>query len=232
MRIPTNRYLVKIDSRVNDTFEAPGGMKFFRALNLGNVQWYKNTRGRVLLSPDGFSGTFPTKCTYRIYGQRKLIYYDRFYGDILPGDEVYFNYLAIRDGYKLDSAKLEFLIGADDINAYVRGGVMYAQTGRCIFSSITKAEWEEATGNVKESSIIIPDYVKQVSFKQAGRVVAVGKNWKGFANPEMKVGDIVVHDGKRIDWLDENKKLGSLYYNDINLILKHEPQREDFAGDQ
>lgn len=230
MRIPTNRYLVKVDSKVNHTVTGPQGMKFFRALNIGNVEWYKNTFGKVLLVPENFTSTFPTKCTYKADGENRLIFYDKFYHDIQPGDGVYFNYHALKNARQLDPGKLEYVIGADDINAFVRDGEMFAQAGRCIFTPITEKEWEERTGNERKSSIIIPDWIKQVSFKQAGKVVAVGKEWKGWKDNGIEKGDIVIHTGKRVDWLDENKKLGSLYYVDINCILKNEPYREDASA--
>ena len=206
MRVIANYYLVRVKSTVNETYETESGLKLHRDLTLGNKEWYKVTVGEVVAVPEKFTEGLWTKCSYKWDGKNHLVMHDQFDCDIRVGDKVHFSYLAVQEKMRPVSAKLEYLIAADDIYAYERDGEFYAQQGRIIVTPITSEVFDEVTGNKKDTSLIIPDTVTQVEVNNVSRVIACGKPFLGFTMVDIQPGDHVVHKAGVGDWLDENKK--------------------------
>ena len=220
MKIPTNKYLIEVESTVNDTFTTENGTKFYRDLTLDNTEWYKKTEGTVLAVPEKFSDTptRPTRCTVRRFGKRKVIGHGAMQKCVKAGDKVWFNYLALTerskfftDGMKADT--LQYLIYGDDIQAYERDGNLYANTGRCILSPVE----EEVKMKTK---LIIPRSYRVKKSMSMAKVLAVGKPFKGYNKSGIKKGDVVVYNKEEGDWLDENQTMLSVYHTSIHLIVR------------
>lgn len=220
MRIPTNKYLIEVESSMADYIVTDQGNKFYKHVGLGNKEWHRQTTGIVKAVPEKFSDTpsRPTRCTYKEYGKTRMIHHGAMQKGIKEGDKVWFNYLGCTqnnrfwmDGMSGDA--ICYMMYADDIHAYERNGKMYANTGRCILSPIEEEEKVETT-------LIIPRSYKVKKSMDMAKVVAVGKPWKGFAKTGIKKGDVVVYAKEEGDWFTEDKKLLMVYHQSIHMIIR------------
>ena len=218
MRIPSNKYLVRVDGLLNDAYITESGMKFYKDLTVGNKEWNKKTDGELLLCPEKYTNTLPTRCTHtNKSGDRQVVMHDAMPMVLQKGDKVYFNYLALQekrrfiyDGF--DPTKFEFFLHADHIQAYERDGVLHANAGRLILEHV-----EESIAESK--SLIIPESFKRTK-PGVAKVVASGPPFKGYNDPEIKPGDLVAYKKDEADYIDEHKKRFAVYLEYVYLVFK------------
>lgn len=235
-----DRYIVDIEVDVKSTIDV-GGTKIYRPVNINQNQ-YLTTKGVVVSAPKLFSAkpenwlheineAYPPKVIYRDgrwvkqKGDGLFSFADVDAPDILPGDIIYFDPMAIITDIKDDTTidihpnylgmfdgKMRYIMNPSSIYCYVRGGEMKAFPDRVI-CEITKdiPEAKEVINGIEVEGNMVGDLFVPCTAKQNHETAII--KWHGHGFGEMHKD---LSEGDEVFFIRENDLErdidGQLYY--------------------